>query len=76
MPEERENLPVKVQQSPELQIILSVITSIPAGQRTSPSSASLSYLGQPLISFQTASLLSGITEEGRGDISGPQGGDG
>lgn len=50
--------------SPQLEIILSVITSIPTGQRTSVLSVSLSYLGQPLISFQTSSELSSIVEEG------------
>lgn len=54
---------VQQPKQPQLEIILSVITSIPTGQRTSLLSVSLSYLGRPLISFHTASALSSISEE-------------
>lgn len=51
--------------SPQLEIILLVITPLPTGQRTSVLSVSVSYLGQQLISFQTALALSSINEEGK-----------
>lgn len=47
------------------ELLLWVITPIRIGQKTQTLPVSLSYLGQPLVSVQTASALSGISEEGK-----------